>query len=148
MLQKEIDETDGENILDKIRNMQFLDYCLKETLRLFPPVPFFAREFDEDTIIDGVKIYKNTDVVINIAMLHRNEKYWKNPDEFNPYRFTDDEVKTRDSFCYVPFSAGPRNCIGQRFALIESKIIIYHILKNFNLKIKIQVCIKKIITTM
>ena len=67
-------------------------------------------------------------------MLHKNEKYWKNPLKFNPYRFTEENTKKRDPFCYVPFSAVPKNCAGQRFALTEAKITVFHILKEFNLK--------------
>lgn len=114
--------------------MQFLDLCLKEALRLYPPVPIIGRELEEDTVIDGHTIYKNTDVAISIVTLHRNEKHWEDPLKFNPYRFTEENIKKRDPFCYVPFSAGPRNCVGQRFALFEAKITIFYILKEFSLK--------------
>ena len=133
-LQDEIYNAKGGNILEKIKNMQFLDLCLKEALRLYPPVPIIGRELEEDTVIDGHTIYKNTDVAISIVTLHRNEKYWEDPLKFNPYRFTEENIKKRDPFCYVPFSAGPRNCVGQRFALFEAKITIFYILKEFSLK--------------
>ena len=133
-LQDEIQNVEGKDVFEKVKNMKFLDLCLKEALRLYPPVPLIARELEEDTVIDGHKIYKNTDVVVAILWLHRNEKYWEEPIKFDPYRFTQKNLEERDPFSYVPFSAGPRNCIGQRFALLEAKIYIFYVLKNFNLR--------------
>ena len=114
--------------------MKFLDQVLKEAIRLYPPVSVIARKLDEDVYIDGHRFYKNTDIALCIFVLHRNQKYWKDPLKFNPYRFNNENYQKRDPYCYVPFSAGPRNCIGQRFALLEAKICVYYILKNFNLK--------------
>lgn len=133
-LQDEIENVEGKDVFEKVKNMKFLDLCLKEILRLYPPVPLIARELEEDTVIDGHKIYKNTDVAVAILWLHRNDKYWEEPTKFDPYRFTQKNLEERDPFSYVPFSAGPRNCIGQRFALLEAKIYIFYILKNFNLR--------------
>ena len=133
-LQDEIQNVEGKDVFEKVKNMKFLDLCLKEALRLYPPVPLIARELEEDTVIDGHKISKNTDVVVAILWLHRNEKYWEEPTKFDPYRFTQKNLEERDPFSYVPFSAGPRNCIGQRFALLEAKIYIFYVLKNFNLR--------------
>lgn len=133
-LQDEIENVEGKDVFEKVKNMKFLDLCLKEVLRFYPPVPLIARELEEDTVIDGHKIYKNTDVAVAILWLHRNDKYWEEPTKFDPYRFTQKNLEERDPFSYVPFSAGPRNCIGQRFALLEAKIYIFYILKNFNLR--------------
>ena len=133
-LQNEIENVQGKDVLENVRNMEFLDCCLKETLRLYPSVPFVGRDLEEDTVIDGHTIYKNTDVYVNIIMLHRNESYWKEPAKFNPYRFKPENANERHPFCYVPFSAGPRNCVGQRFALLETKIYVFCILKNFNIR--------------
>ena len=133
-LQDEIDNINGKDVLEKMRNMEFLDLCLKETLRLYPPVAFVGRTLEEDTIIDGHTIYKNTELFVNIMMLHRNNSYWKEATKFDPYRFTQENMNERHPFCYVPFSAGPRNCIGQRFALLEAKIYLFFVLKNFSLK--------------
>ena len=133
-LQDEIDNINGKDVLEKMRNMEFLDLCLKETLRLYPPVAFVGRTLEEDTIIDGHTIYKNTELFVNIMMLHRNNSYWKEATKFDPYRFTQENMNERHPFCYVPFSAGPRNCIGQRFALLEANIYLFFVLKNFSLK--------------
>ena len=131
-LQDEIDKAEGKDFLEKVKDMRFLDFCLKETLRLYPSVPFIARQLEENTVIEGQTFYKNTDIVVNIIGLHRNETYWKDPMKFNPYRFDEKSSEKRNPFSYVPFSAGPRNCIGQRFAVLEAKTYLYHVLKNFN----------------
>lgn len=133
-LQYEIDKTEGKDFLEKVRDMQFLDFCLKETLRLYPSVPFIGRQLEENVVIEGQTFYKNTDITVNIIGLHRNETYWEDPMKFNPYRFDEKFSEKRNPFSYVPFSAGPRNCIGQRFAVLEAKTYLYHVLKNFNVK--------------
>ena len=94
-LQDEIENAKGENFLEKIRNMQVLDFCLKEVLRLYPPVPSIAHELEEDTVIDGETVYKNTEVAISIVTLHKNKKYWEDPLKFNPYRFTEENTKKK-----------------------------------------------------
>lgn len=133
-LQYEIDKTEGKDVLEKVRDMQFLDFCLKETLRLYPSVPFIGRQLEENVVIEGQTFYKNTDITVNIIGLHRNETYWEDPMKFNPYRFDEKFSEKRNPFSNVPFSAGPRNCIGQRFAVLEAKTYLYHVLKNFNVK--------------
>ena len=132
-LQEEIDEAEGENILEIIQKLKLLDCVIKESLRLYPPVAAIGRRMEEDTVIGGQTFYKDTTIVINIFGLHRNEEYWENPLKFNPYRFMGDEFQQRNPYCYIPFSAGPRNCIGQKFALLEVKICLYYVLKTFNL---------------
>lgn len=130
-MQDEIERTEGKNISEKIQKMELLDSFIKETFRLYPPASGVGRNLEEDTIIDGQTFYKGTNITISIYGLHRNEEYWENPLEFNPYRFMRDKYKERNPYSYIPFSAGPRNCIGQKFALLEVKICLYYILRSF-----------------
>lgn len=131
LIHQEIDITVGENITEMIRKMEMFDAVVKECLRLYPPVPLIGRKLEEDVEVDGVKIFKDHSLLINIYSLHRNEDYWERPTEFNPYRFLTDDYLQRHPYSYIPFSAGPRNCIGQKFALLEMKICLYKVLKNF-----------------
>ena len=67
-------------------------------------------------------------------LIHRCEKYYPNPEKFDPNRFLPENTKDRHAFAYIPFSAGRRNCIGQRFAQMEEKVMLAYILRNFEIK--------------
>lgn len=106
-----------EEITDSIRdghqsynNLKYLDAVIKESLRMWPPVPFIGRVLGEDTILDGFKFPAKTMVHIMIYFLHRDPKFFPYPEKFDPNRFLENEIK--HPFAYVPFSAGQRNCIG------------------------------------
>ena len=133
-LQKEIDDADETDISESIKHIKFLDCVLKESLRLYPPTPLIAKCLENDEIIEGETIYKGTDVGVFIFGIQRNENYWKDPLLFNPHRFEDPNILKENPYCYIPFAAGARSCIGKKYALIEAKIFLFHILKNFNLR--------------
>ena len=133
-LHTEIDNASvSENLLDKIRNMKYLEYVIKESLRLYPPVPFYARVLDKDTLIDGQLFPKGATVSIDVISIHTNPEDWDDPMSFNPDRFGEEKFYKRKPYTYLPFSAGPRNCIGQKFAMLEDKIFVYFILSNFQI---------------
>ncbi|KAK3708215.1 hypothetical protein RRG08_023624 [Elysia crispata] len=139
-IQEEVDAVlegrDSDHIQwSDLSELPILALCLKEAMRLYPPVPFIQRELTEETIIDGHMIPKGTLVTVSIVHLHVNPTVWEDRDEFRPERFTWEEMKGRDSFSYVPFSAGPRNCIGQHFAVHEIKVLTSRILRKFTLEL-------------
>merc|ERR1719273_1268493 len=109
--------------------MKYLECCIKEALRLYPSVPIIGRDIEKDTYIDGQMVPKGTCVIVFVHNLHRNPIIWDKPEEFIPERFL--ESSKRHPYAYVPFSAGPRNCIGQRFAMMEEKTILSHVLRRF-----------------
>ena len=67
-------------------------------------------------------------------MIHRDERYFPEPEKFDPDRFLTKNSKDRPAFAYIPFSAGRRNCIGQRFAMMEEKVVLANILRKFEIK--------------
>jgi len=121
-------------IAERVKSIKYLDCVLKEGLRLHPPVPIFARAAEEDIVIGNNVVPKGTDLNISVYDLHRNPMYWDNPDEFIPERFFDEKSSKRNPYCYIPFSAGPRNCFGQKFAVLEEKIFLYHLISMYELK--------------
>uniref|UniRef100_A0A1B0DL32 Uncharacterized protein n=1 Tax=Phlebotomus papatasi TaxID=29031 RepID=A0A1B0DL32_PHLPP len=114
-------------------NMTYTDRVIKESLRLYPPVPYISRELTEDQLINGYPAPTGTLVEAHIFDLHRDPQYFPDPERFDPDRFLPEQVEKRHPFAYLPFSAGPRNCIGQKFALLEIKTVIESILINFHL---------------
>lgn len=112
---------------------EILDLILKETFRLYPPVPFIVRNPTTDLEINGYKIPSGTELFLQIYGVHRNEKYWKDPLEFRPERFKEEGIQ--HPFSYIPFSAGHRSCIGQVFAMLEEKTIISMLLKRFEFSV-------------
>lgn len=119
---------------DDIQNLTYLSCVLKEALRLYPPVPMIARQLEEDTVLSGNFVPKNTITVIGIYWLHRDPQQFPDPEKFDPDRFLPENSKGRHPFAYVPFSAGPRNCIGQKFALMEEKVILATLLRKLKFK--------------
>jgi cytochrome P450 len=126
----------------------YIGAAIKETLRLHPPIPTIARQCAQDTEIEytaghnGPKkrfcLAKGTNIVCSIGLLHRNPMFWGTDAEvFNPDRFREDVIQAtvRHPFQFIPFSAGPRNCIGQRFAHFELIAIAVSMLQNFHVSL-------------
>jgi len=114
--------------------LEYLECVIKESLRLLPSVPFIAREVQQDFTYRNYQLLKGTTAVIFIYFIHRDPEQFPNPDQFDPDRFLPENSQNRLPYAYVPFSAGSRNCIGQRFALLEEKIVLSSILRRFRLK--------------
>ena len=129
-----IDDPVNFNITHTMANsFKYLDMVIKETLRLYPPAPFFARTLSFDTVLGDTLIPKGTTVSVNTSMLHRNPHYWERPLEFDPERFGPD-APPRDPYQYIPFSVGSRNCIGQKFAQTELKVVLAKFFRRFSVK--------------
>ncbi|XP_070779515.1 cytochrome P450 4V8 [Enoplosus armatus] len=119
---------------EDLKKLKYLECVIKEALRLFPSVPFFARSIGEDCHINGFKVPKGANAIIITYALHRDPRHFPEPEEFRPERFLPENSVGRPPYAYIPFSAGLRNCIGQRFALMEEKVILASILRNFNVE--------------
>ncbi|XP_060531621.1 cytochrome P450 4C1-like isoform X2 [Cylas formicarius] len=137
-VRKEIEEILGPNRVPTYNDLQQLQYTervIKENLRLYPSVPFISRIASEDFVTyTGYQIPKGTVLHLHIFDLHRDPRIYPDPLKFNPDRFLPENVKQRHPFAYLPFSGGPRNCIGQRFAMLEIKAVICGIIRKFDLE--------------
>ncbi|WP_425993041.1 cytochrome P450 [Brevundimonas sp. TWP2-3-2] len=103
---------------------------LDETMRLFPPAPTMARRALGPDVINGQAIEEGTAVVISPWILHRHTLLWEDPEAFQPERFLPENRKSIDRYAYLPFSAGPRVCIGAAFAVQEAVIALATILRE------------------
>ncbi|KFM65250.1 Cytochrome P450 4c3, partial [Stegodyphus mimosarum] len=100
--------------VEDVREMKYLECVLKESQRLYPSLPVIGRELEEDVVIDGYTVPAGTTCMLATFMLHRNPEIFPNPEVFDPDRFLPENCVGRHPFAYVPFSAGPRNCIDGR----------------------------------
>ncbi|NXN11892.1 CP3A9 protein, partial [Indicator maculatus] len=114
--------------------MEYLDMALNETLRLYPIGGRLERTCKKDVEINGVTIPKGTVVMIPPFILHRDPEFWPNPEEFRPERFSKENKENIDPYTFLPFGAGPRNCIGMRFALLTLKVAIIALLQHFTIQ--------------
>eukprot|EP00054_Salpingoeca_dolichothecata_P038251 m.13316 g.13316 ORF g.13316 m.13316 type:complete len:503 (-) comp8376_c0_seq2:47-1555(-) len=119
--------------LATVNKMDYTVMCLKESQRMFPAVPTVARTAPKGgLVLDGHHVPEGAWLEIGIWALHRNPHLWKSPEKFDPLRFNAENSRNRDPYQFIPFSAGPRNCIGQNFAMLELKIAVCQLLRHFS----------------
>ncbi|GAB6023575.1 hypothetical protein CHUAL_008346 [Chamberlinius hualienensis] len=124
-------ETDRDVTMEDLSHLKYLECVIKETLRLFSPLQMIGRELEEDMNIDGYKLQAGTQILIFLNFIHRDPAVFDDPNAFDPDRFLPEQSSTRDHYAFVPFSAGSRNCVGQKYAMMEVKVALSKILRRF-----------------
>jgi cytochrome P450 len=135
--QREIDETIGARPIgvDDLKRLPYLEMCLKESLRRLPAVWIFAREAQKDLRVGDHLIPKGAILAISPLAIGRNAKYYDNPLEYRPERWTREFERQLPRGAYVPFAAGPRVCLGKQFATMEMLIVLGTLIQNVELNI-------------
>ncbi|XP_045709356.1 cytochrome P450 4F3-like isoform X3 [Phyllostomus hastatus] len=117
---------------EDLAQLPFLTMCIKESLRLHPSVTAISRCCTQDIMLpDGRVVPKGVICVISIFGTHHNPTVWPDPEVYNPFRFDPETAQERSPLAFLPFSAGPRNCIGQTFAMAEMKVVLALTLLRF-----------------
>jgi len=118
---------------DDIDQLPFTQKIIRETLRLYPSAYVMGRSVHHPCELGGCNIYKSDSLVFSPWLMHRDERFFDRPLEFEPDRWTDEFEQNLNQFAYFPFGVGPRKCIGEVFALMESVLIVATIASQFRL---------------
>ncbi|XP_053972202.1 cytochrome P450 4c3-like [Hylaeus volcanicus] len=122
-----------ELTLDILNKLTWLEACIKESWRLYPVVSLIARQIYNPITIMGHDIPVGSTVLVNAFLLHRDPRYFPDPEIYRPERFLPDGPKY-PSYAFVPFSAGSRNCIGWKYATMMVKVLVLNVVKNFHVE--------------
>ncbi|XP_049840972.1 cytochrome P450 4V2-like [Schistocerca gregaria] len=118
---------------EDLAKLQVLDRVIKETLRMFPVAPLLPRHVPHDLVLpsSGYRLSRDSMAVVFSYFMHRNATYFPEPDRFDPDRFLPENCVGRHPYCYVPFGAGLRNCVGKRYAVMQVKTLLAAVLRKF-----------------
>jgi cytochrome P450 len=124
VIREEVEAVAGDRPIgaEHVAGLQRTQQFIKETMRLFPPVPTMTRIAAADTELGGQPIAAGTLIVVPIYVIHRHTALWDDPERFDPARFTTEKERSYPRNQYLPFGAGPRLCVGAAFALVEATV--------------------------
>ncbi|XP_034111179.1 cytochrome P450 4g1 [Drosophila albomicans] len=113
--------------------MKYLERVILETLRLYPPVPVIARRLDHDVKLTSgpYTVPKGTTVAVLQYCVHRRADIYPNPTKFDPDNFLPERMANRHYYSFIPFSAGPRSCVGRKYAMLKLKVLLSTVVRNF-----------------
>lgn len=136
-LEAELTQVLGDRLptLADVPQLRYTRMVFDETLRLYPPAYIFSRKVVADDLIGGYRIPKGSAVDLSPYLVHRHPVFWPDPERFDPKRFAPEQVAARHKYAYIPFSAGPRQCIGNSFALMEATLILATVAQRYRLRL-------------
>jgi cytochrome P450 len=136
-LHAELDQALGGRLpaTDDLRQLPYAEMVIKEAMRLYPPIPSIARQATEDLMIGDYPVPKGMIVSIAPHVIHRDPRWFPDPDAFRPERFTREFEKSLPKCAYLPFSTGPRICIGNSFAMMEAVLILATLAQRYQLSL-------------
>ncbi len=119
---------------DDLPRLGYTVQVLHEALRLCPPVVVAGRTAMRDIDVDGYRVEANSMVLVGIFGMHRDPALWPNPMKFDPSRFEPENARARDRWSYIPFGSGPRSCIGDHFATLETTLALATIIRDTEIR--------------
>jgi cytochrome P450 len=124
-----------EPSLEDISHLEYTGMVLNEALRLYPPIWVLERRAIAGDVIGGYHIPAGSTVVVSPFILHRHKTFWPDPGSFDPERFAAPQAAGRPAHAYLPFGAGPHQCIGAHFATLEARIILVMLAQRYRLEL-------------
>jgi len=124
--------TGGNFNFESLNRLEYTTRVIKESMRLYPPAWGILREVGEDDEIDGWLLKKGDSVVLSPYAVQRLERYWEEPEAFDPDRFLPERMASRPKYSYFPFGGGQRLCIGNNFAMMEMQVILALLCPRFD----------------
>jgi cytochrome P450 len=120
---------------DRLGELPYTRMVIQEAMRLYPPAFGFTRHAVADDEIGGYFVPANSTIFLTPYYTHRHPLFWEEPDKFDPERFTPERSAGRPRFAYVPFGGGPRQCIGNTFAMMEAQLILATVAQRYQLRL-------------
>ena len=135
-VQEEIDEVVGDDRpgMEHVRELDYLEWVIQESMRLYPPVYVMFREPTEDVTLSGYPIDRGQTLMLPQWGVHRSERFYDDPETFDPERWKPERAKERPRFAYFPFGGGPRHCIGKHLAMLEAQLIVATTAQQYELE--------------
>lgn len=134
-LHAEVDAIDLPDLrLETVESLHYTHQVVAEALRLYPPVWVLSRRCIHADRLLGHQAPAGADVLMSPYVVHRHPEHWSDPEEFRPERFAPDAMADKHRYAYIPFSAGPRHCVGETFATYEMVIHLYYAARAFRLR--------------
>ncbi|XP_050435616.1 cytochrome P450 4C1-like [Adelges cooleyi] len=127
-------DSDRDATMEDLKSMFTLERVIKETMRLYPSVPSVTRRLNQPIQLKNHSIPAHSIIAFSIYILHRDESMYPNPEVFDPDRFLPEQCNDRHPYGYLPFSAGSRNCIGQKFAMYLMKTVLSTVVRHMKLE--------------
>jgi cytochrome P450 len=136
-LHEEVDRVLGGRLptLEDLRRLEYTNMVFKETMRLYPPIPTYARQSLVPVELGGYMLPAGSIILISPHVFHMDTRWWHNPEQFEPERFSKENEKSIPKYAYLPFSAGPRVCIGNSFAEMEAVLILATMSQQYRLRL-------------
>jgi cytochrome P450 len=122
-------------LANDLPNLPYTEMVVREAMRLYPPAPGFAREPIEAVTIGGYDVPKGSLIVVNTYVLHRDARFFADPERFDPERFAPGFEERIQRYAYLPFGGGPRICIGNSFAMMEARLILATMAQYYRLSL-------------